>query len=379
MELSLRLFSDVIGAVTACGIAYLIAALIAAIRAGARYVPAPMATPPVTLLKPVHGLDVELFKNLCSFCEQEYPLFQVIFGVQRSDDPAIAVIRRVIERYPKRDLTLIVADGDDRGNPKIANVMNTIGGAKYDLLVITDADMRVGPGYLSAIAAAFDDPYTGAATCLYAGVPRGGFASRLAALQMDDQFAPSVLVATMLQPLAFCFGSTMAVRRSVLAEIGGLEALREQIADDYMLGALVHARGHRVALSPYVVHNVVEEESVGSVWRREVRWARVIRSVRPAGFAMSFVTFPLPFALLLLALPGHALTGAAAVAIVLALRAALHAAMRALFYRSDPTGAPRLGLSGMALVPMRELFGFAVWCGGFLGRRVHWRHRELKI
>jgi ceramide glucosyltransferase len=391
MELSLRILSRALVTVIACGIAYLIAAIAAALRARGRYVPAPKSAPPVTLLKPLHGLETGLFENLCSFCEQEYPSFQAIFGVQRPDDPAVDLVHRVIACFPNRDLALVVANPAERpkdgDNPKIANVANMIGLAKHDLLIITDSDMRVGPGYLSAVVAEFDDPNVGAATCLYSGMPCGGLASRLAAMQMDEQFAPSVLVATLLQPLAFCFGSTMAVRRSVLEEIGGIDALRSHLADDYRLGALVRARGYRVALSPYVVSNAVDEENLSSLWHHELRWARIIRSVRPTGFAMSFVTFPFPFTLLLALVPGQTVNGLTLCALVLALRFALHLSMRGLL-SCHPGRGPLTSLrTGYAkpkdrndvwLIPFRDLLGFAIWAASFFGRSVRWRDRELR-
>jgi ceramide glucosyltransferase len=384
-----------------CGIAYLCIALFAVRRF--MVIPSPLREaphdsgadrdlPPITILKPVHGLDVELFENLCSFCEQAYPAFQVVFGVQRRDDPAIQVVRAVMDRYAtSRDVAFVVDDRPLEGNPKMANVAKMMKEAKHDLLTISDADMRVGPEYLRAVAAAFGDPSVGAATCLYVGSARGNIVSQLAAMHINDQFLPSVLVALLMQPLAFCFGSTMAVRRSALSEIGGIDGLRAHLADDYMLGALVHAKGYRVALCPYVVRNVMHESSLGSLWHREVRWARVIRSQRPLGYAFSFITFPLPFALLVLLLPSSTALGAILAAITVALRATLANTVRSRCHPerrrgSDPSASPRRSsvegqppTSGSTwLIPARDIIGLAVWAASFFGRSVRWRHQKLQ-
>ena len=323
----------------------------------------------VTILKPIHGLEVELFENLSSFCDQDYPQYQVIFGVQQRDDPAIDVIRRVIAHFPERDLALVIGEGTVRGNPKVANLANMLARVKYDLLCIADADMRVDRRYLTAVVAEFADPNVGAATCLYAGVAYGGVASQLGALQFNDQFAPSVLVATLAGPPRFCLGSTMAVRRSALEAIGGLGALAPHLADDYMLGALIAAHGLRVALSRYVVRNIVAEPSVSALLLHELRWARTIRSVQTAGYVFSFVTFPLPFALIWVLFAAQSATAWAVLGTVLALRAAMHFAARdALDARETPP---------VWLLPLRDCLGLAVWAAGLFGNKVTWRGEEL--
>ncbi len=354
--------------IAGCGIGYLAVAFFSVSRFARHKIAAPRVLPGITILKPVYGLDVELFENLCSFCEQEYPEFQVLFGVQRHDDPAIDVIRRVIERYPELDLSLVVRESPLTGNPKIANVANMMPLAKHPILTIVDSDMRVDKRYLLALAAEFDDASVGAATCLYEAAPRDGFASQLAAAGINDQFAPSVLVAA-LGSLRFCFGSTMAVRRDVLEKIGGIAALAPHLADDYMLGALVSTHGYRVSLSRYVVRNIICEPTIGALWDHEVRWGRTIRLQRPLGYAASVVTYPLPFALLSF-FCGNAVVSLVLTATVLALRTALQYRMRAVF--SPQVFRPWL-------IPVRDVFGLAVWAGSYFGRNVRWREEALSI
>ncbi len=353
----------------AAGAIYCAIALVCVLRFGARALRRSVARPAITILKPIHGLEIELFENLCSFCEQAYPRFEVLFGVQRSDDPAIAVVERVIARYPDRELRLIVHERDAAGNPKIANLQGMIASASYDLFFIADADMRVTPDYLACVAAEFDDARVGAATCLYAGDYRGGVASQLAAMQLNGHFAPSVLVATAGAPPRFCFGSTMAVRRDVLESIGGFAALAPHLADDYMLGALVASKGYRVALSPYVVRNVVFEPALRALFDHELRWARTIRMMRPWGYTLSVVTYPLPFALVWLLFSRGEGPAWLMLAVVLALRCALEVAARAVLRVRTP--------ASWWLLPLRDCLSLAVWASGLGGSIVRWQDRTI--
>ncbi|MGR4064956.1 MAG: bacteriohopanetetrol glucosamine biosynthesis glycosyltransferase HpnI [Vulcanimicrobiaceae bacterium] len=354
-----------------CGIVYLTLALYGVVRFDRRVVPPANSWPGVTILKPVHGLEAELFENLSSFCNQDYPRFQVIFGVQRHDDPALGIVRRVIDRFPDRDLLLVLGDSSFSGNPKVANLTAMMSKAKHDLVFVADADMRVDRRYLASVTAEFSDERVGAVTCLYAGVSQGGFASDLAALQLNDQFAPSVLVATLTRDPQFCFGSTMAVRREALEAIGGFAALAQHLADDYMLGSLVEALGYRVVLSRYVVRDVVNEASLAALAEHELRWARTIRSVRPLGYAFSFIAFPLPFALVFLAGSRGSATAWAMVAAIGALRIAIHYAVRRAFDR------PRV--PPVWLIPIRDCLGLAVWGAGLFGSTVRWQRHAIGI
>jgi len=353
------------------GLLYCAIALVAIIRFTRRATVLANDVRGATILKPIAGLEAELFENLCSFCDQDAQTFEVIFGVARADDPAVEVIHRVMERFPNHDLTLVVGDRPATGNPKVANLQSMFALAKYDLLLIADADMRVERSYLRALAAEFADERVGAATCLYAGIARGAFASRLAALQLNDQFAPSVLVATLAGDPRFCLGSTMAVRRSALEAIGGFAALAGYLADDYMLGALVHAHGYRVALSRYVVRNVVAEPGIRALLQHELRWARTIRSVQTLGYVCSFVTFPLPFALVWTLLSPATVAAWIALGATLCVRLAMDGAMRRAFAL---TSAPPPWL-----LPLRDCIGLGIWAAGLFGTTVRWKDQQLGV
>jgi len=336
--------------------------------------PPPAASlPGITVLKPLHGAEPGLYDNLLSFCQQDYPCYQVIFGVARDDDPAAAVARQVIAACPAADLALVVSDRLIGSNRKICNVANCFEQARHDLLVIADSDMRVPPDYLQRIAHSFADPAVGAGTCLYRGKPMGGLASWLGAAYINEWFLPSVLVATSFQPLHFCFGATMAIRRSSLAAIGGFERLANELADDYRLGDLVAAQGSRVALIPCIVENTVYEPSLRALLRHELRWARTVRTVQAAGYAMSFLTYVVPAALAFAAcvVGRHPVLGVAAVGWAVGLRALLHDVARTSVAPDQP---PAYGLT-----VLRDLLCFGVWASSFLGRNVEWQGYEFKV
>jgi ceramide glucosyltransferase len=329
---------------------------------------------PVTVLKPICGPDPNLYENLRSFCQQAYPQYQVVFGVSDTADPAIAIIERVIADFPNLDLGLIVDDRLIGTNFKVSSLANMLRIAKYDILVIADSDMRVQPDYLESIVEAFEDPDVGVATCLYKGSPVGGLASLIAAIFINEWFLPSVLVALTFEKLRFCFGASMAVRREALEAIGGFEALADDLADDYMLGKLISERGYKIHLAPYLVENIVFESDLKALFLHELRWARTVRTVRPIGYTLSFLTYSLPVSILFLAVAlatGFASAGVIAVALAIGLRVFLHYAARATFRLSSPA-APWL-------IPIRETLAFLVWCASFLGRNVQWRNGRFSL
>lgn len=329
---------------------------------------------PVTVLKPICGPDPNLYENLRSFCQQAYPQYQVVFGVSDTADPAIAIIERVIADFPNLDLGLIVDDRLIGTNFKVSSLANMLGIAKHDILVIADSDMRVQPDYLESIVEAFEDPDVGVATCLYKGSPVGGLASLIAAMFINEWFLPSVLVALTFEKLRFCFGASMAVRREALEAIGGFEALADDLADDYMLGKLISERGYKIHLAPYLVENIVLESDLKALFLHELRWARTVRTVRPIGYTLSFLTYSLPVSILFLAVAlatGFASAGVIAVALAIGLRVFLHYAARATFRLSSPA-APWL-------IPIRETLAFVVWCASFLGRNVQWRNGRFSL
>ena len=329
--------------------------------------PAPYA-PPVTLLKPLHGEEPELYENLRSFCLQRYPAFQIVFGVHHASDSAVAVVRRLQDEFPPLDLQLVIDEHNIGANRKVGNLHNMLGSARHDILVLSDADVRVAPDYLRDVVDPLADSSVGVVTCLYRGVPDRGIGSRLLALQINEGFAPSVLVAQRLGPNTFCGGATLALRRATLDAIGGFAALADHLADDYLLGARARARGLRTVLSHHLVDTRVHEDSLASCYRHALRWSRTVRAVQPLGHAFSFLTYPLPLALLAAPLGGW---GLATLGLALILRVALH-----LVAQRAWKGATRTGDWTFLAA---DFLGLAIWLHALLGRQVHWRQEHFSV
>lgn len=354
------------------GVAYLgFAALRVLAFARRKTPPTDGFAPGVTILKPLCGSEPELFENLSSFCNQDYEHFQVIFGVRDADDPAIAIVQRVIERFPERDLSLCVDPRVRGANLKVANLINMMERAKHDFVFVADSDTRVDRTYIRWLIGPFADPAVGAVTCLYRGASAAGTVSALGSLFINDQFAPAVLVAIALSPMDFCLGATMVVARTVLDKIGGFESLASYLADDQMLGRKVRELGFDVVLSSYIVEHDVVERDFASLWTHELRWARTMFSARPAGYAFSFITYAVPMSLIYWAVSRDAIGGAALTGVALGLRFALHyVARRALRITSADSAW---------LIPVRDALGFFVWAATFLGRGVRWRDQDYVI
>jgi ceramide glucosyltransferase len=328
------------------------------------------ARPPVSILKPLCGEDPELAANLRSFCRQDYPDFQVVFGVRDTADPAVATVERLMAEFAGADLVL-VADRRQRGsNLKVANLHNMLPAARHDILVIADSDMRVGPGYLAAVSAPLADPAVGIVTCLYRGAPAGGLWSRLACLHINHGFLPQAAAAEAIGAGAGCFGASIALRRETLERIGGLGAIEDDLADDYALGAAVRRAGGRVELCPYLVDNVIAEPTLAALFRHELRWARTIRLVAPLGFVGSVVTQPVVMAALAASLGVFPVAAPAMLVLALACRCAgVLAVDRALGLEPSP----------LYLLPIRDVLSFAVFVASFFTRRVEWRDRTFRV
>lgn len=327
--------------------------------------------PPVTVLKPLCGDEPGLEENLHSFCTQDYPEYQVIFGVRQADDPAVEIIQCVIEAFPERDLTLVIDDRIIGTNYKVSNLSNMAREAKHDIIAVVDSDMRVDAHYLEAIAAPFQDQQIGFVTCLYKGVPAGNPASVLGAMYINTTFMPSVLVALAFQELRFTFGATMAVRRQALEAIGGFEVLADQLADDYMLGKLATEQGYKGHLSPYVVEDVLLEPDLKALLKHELRWARTVRTVRPLGYMFSFLTNPVALSGLFLLIAPWKAVGLVLFVLSVALRFWLHY-----------TVYTRLRIPSLASVwwvPVRDVLSFLVWMASFFGKNVLWKDHNFLV
>jgi ceramide glucosyltransferase len=331
--------------------------------------PGPATLPPVTVLKPLCGAEPDLYDCLRSFCDQAYPSFQIVCGVRDADDDAVTVVLRLQREFPGLDLQIAINPAHHGSSGKVSNLINMMPFARHDNLVVADSDVRVAPDYLANVVPPLLDPAVGIVTCPYRGCPQGGPWSALGSAFINDWFMPSVYVAALLGSRAFAFGATIAMRREVLARIGGFMAIADQLADDYRLGELTRRMGLRTVLSEVVVETLVDERSLGDLVRHELRWLRTIRAVRPLGYALSFVTFGLATVALGCLVAAGAGAAPALLAITALARLMLHFRVR----------DARSAVQQLWVLPLTDLLGFALWCWGFVSRRVQWRHARYRI
>jgi ceramide glucosyltransferase len=323
---------------------------------------------PVTILKPLHGSEPALVANLQSFLEQDYPgVIQMVCGVQDPGSAAIDVVGALRDGSASVELCL-----DERrhgANGKISNLINMVMQSRHELLILSDSDIAAEPDYLRRIAAAIAAPGVGAVTCLYAGRGDSGGWSRLAAAGISYQFLPSVMVGLATRMAKPCMGSTIALQRETLDRIGGFARFADTLADDHAVGAAVRNLGLDVAVPPMLVTHGCSEKSLTELVRHELRWNVTVRRLDPLGFAGSIVTYPVPLALLALAMGGGSIAGALVV-LALAIRMVLAARIDWLARRRT---AP------LWLLPVRDVLSFALFFASFLVRSVDWRGGRFRV
>ena len=259
--------------------------------------PAKEGVPAISILKPIRGLDPGAYENFASFCRQDYPEFEILFAVNDANDPAVPVVQKLIADFPERRIQLIVVAERLGANVKVSNLCRLVREAQHDLLVITDSDVRVEPGYLRSVAAMFRDPGVAGVTALYRGRDNLQFVAAMDCVGSSAAFCAAALVAREIEGLKFMMGSTMATTKIRLAEIGGFEAMVDLHSDDYELGRRIAARGHRIELLPEPVWMAFPSQTLGAYLRHELRWAIGIRNIRPGGHFGMLFTHGLPWAI----------------------------------------------------------------------------------
>uniref|UniRef100_Q01SJ6 Glycosyl transferase, family 2 n=1 Tax=Solibacter usitatus (strain Ellin6076) TaxID=234267 RepID=Q01SJ6_SOLUE len=324
------------------------------------------AAPPLSILKPVHGRDPQFYKAILSHATQEYPEFEILFGTNNVEDPALPDIRRLQKEFPNRRIEIVIAN-NDAPNAKVGVLEELAKLARFPVLLVNDSDIVVEPGYLHAVTAPLANPGVGLVTCLYRAAAQS-WPARSEALGIATEFAPSVMVARLLGVADFALGSTMVFRTEALERIGGFRAIANYLADDYQLGRHIAQLGYRIEFAPVVVETDLGGGSWGQIWRHQLRWSRTIRVSRSAGYYGYVVTHATLWSLVALA-AGQWQAAAA----VLAVRVAAGVWI----------GAGILGdakvLRDFWMIPLRDLFGFAIWAGGLSGDTVQWRDRRLKL
>ncbi|BAK83805.1 bacteriohopanetetrol glucosamine biosynthesis glycosyltransferase HpnI [Komagataeibacter medellinensis] len=327
--------------------------------------------PPVSVLKPLHGDEPLLEEALESFCTQDYPQMQIVFGVQSEDDAAIPIVHRLMERHPAVDMKLVVDATFHGVNRKIGNLINIMREVKHDVLVISDSDIHVAPDYLRHVVGALVPADVGLVTTLYAGLPASSTVPRLlAACQINHNFLPGVMLSRYLGRQD-CLGATMALRRSMLDAIGGLEALVPHVADDAILGRYVRDRGKDIAIAACMTWTTVGETSMREVLAHELRWGRTVKTLEPAGYAASAIQLPLFWASVAVLLAPHAAWTWFFFAGTWAWRGICSFILdRALAQRS---------LLPLLLLPLRDWISAAIMVGSVTGTRVAWRGQTMHV
>jgi len=338
----------------------------------------PGFTPPLTLLKPLHGAEHGLEAYLETFFEQDYPNYEILFCTRSVDDAGLAIARRVAARHPAIPTKFLSTQGvPDYINAKVASLEVMEAAASHDILVISDSDVRVTPGYLRAVALPFADPKVGGLTCPYRGVAaEGGLWARLEAVGMSVEMTAGVLAARAMEGMQFVLGPTMAFRRATIGKIGGFKVTADYCADDFVLGNETFKSGEAVVLSHHAIDHMVINADFADSMKHQVRWMKSTRFSRPAGHFGTALTFSTPFGLLALvagAALGHIGWGLALLAWSIATRLALSLAVG----RGVVQDSSWLAL--ILLYPIRDFMGFCFWLGSYGGSKIVWRGRLFQL
>lgn len=343
-----------------------------ALRERARYRKAARELPPVTVLKPVHGLEARMKENLESFFRQDYPHYEIIFAADESDDSALPLIREICARYPHIPTQIMIT-----GKPPWPNAQNycmhrMTDVAAYDILVTSDSDVEVGSDYLWEVVQPLLDPEVGAVTCVFRGKSGGGLWAEVDAIGQTVEFTAGVVTANLLEGMKFGLGPTVVVRKDALAKIGGFASAREYLSQDFVIGNFVAKAGYKVILSGNVVDHISAPMSFRKMWRRQIRWAQGTRYSRPKGHLGSGLTFAAPFGILGLVaglLLGYPTLGAALFAIAVVSRMVECWVIG--WWAARDANALRWTL----FYTLRDLYGFMVWAASYVGKPV-WRWRD---
>lgn len=337
-------------------------------------IPAPSGFQPVSILKPLKGTDPEMYASFRSHCLQDYPEYEIIFGVSDPDDPAVRCVKQLQGEFPNCRIRLMVCSRTLGANVKVSNLAQMLTGARYDRLIVNDSDIRVKPDYLRRVSTPLVDSKVGMVTCLYRGVASTTLGSRLEALGISTDFCPSVLAARQLEGgIRFGLGSTLAFRRSELEKIGGFTSFVDYLADDYELGKRIAGLGLHVNLSDVVVETFLPPYGLRDFVAHQLRWARGVRDARPGGYFGLIFTFGLLWALLAVVASQGAVWSWGALALTLVLRFAVGITVGREILRDNKV------VRYLWLIPVRDLIAVAMWIASLGGHTVIWRGDRFRV
>jgi ceramide glucosyltransferase len=328
---------------------------------------------PISIMKPLKGIDPELRENLISFCRQDYPEYEVLLGFTESNDSAIPLAREIATSHPD-NVRIVISQKTLGVNKKVSNLNGLLEAASYPLVVISDSDMRVDHCYLQRIVEEYhNDKNVGLVTSLYKISNPTSLGAALESLTVALDFIPSVLVARRLEGVTFGLGASMLLSKKALKDIGGLSVIADYLADDYQICNRLWKRGYKIILSDYLIEDVVGTMSVAEYLLHQIRWARTYRACRPKGFFGYGITHIFPFSLLLLILHGPTIFSLSILYTVLFLRFGLSLVLyRKVIYSKK-------WLRWLVLIPVKDLLSFGIWLWSFLGRKVYWRGKYYEI
>jgi len=342
--------------------------VIAALRYLAVRPPELRSAEPISILKPLSGLDADLESNLRTFFEQDYPAFEILFAVREPDDPAVAIVEKLRREYPNVTSRLLITGEPPYPNAKVFSLDRMLHASAHDLLVMSDSDIRVTPTLLQTISAEFQDAKLGVATCPYRAVAGRSFWSQIEAIGMNTDFLAGILVARMLEGMRFAVGPTIAARRRVLESIGGFDRLKDYLAEDFVMGKFAAEAGHGVSLSSYVIeHHIGSSLDFRHNSAHRIRWTRSTRRSRPAGYLGQLFTMPVPLALFVTMWNP---SWWPVLLVTLAIRGVAAWTVAELVLRSRPN---------WLLLPLEDIAGFCFWIAGFFGNTIVWRGRRYRL
>jgi len=330
-------------------------------------------TPPVSNLKPIRGLDPGAYENFASFCRQDYPEYEIVFCVDGRDDPVLPVIEKLMRDFPQRTIRVLFGSGRVATNDKVAKLARMASEAAYEVVVMSDSDVRVEPDYLRRVVAPLADPKVGAVTCFYVPADERTFADSLQAMGMFSDFYAGILVAWQLDGVKFALGPTIATTRARLAEFGGYESLENRPADDLLVGRLIAEKGHEVELLCYTVLAVADYQSMRDLIHKRLRWIVVMRHMRPWGHLGLLLTQGLPWSLAAIAVHPTMAVAAAYLGTYLALRFGMT-------WLIGSWGLKQRGLwRKMPVIPAWDALAFLIWLGSFGRRSIRWRGADYLL
>jgi ceramide glucosyltransferase len=359
----------------AAPLAYYVVAIVAALRFFGRERARRMAAfaPPVSLLKPVHGVDFASKINFESFCRQEYPDYEILFCVNDMEDPAVPLLRQAMKDFPHCSIRILSNAPKIGSNQKVNNLVLLAREAKHEIIVQSDGDVRVSPDYLKNVVAEFADKNVGVVSCFYRGVAEKNFWAEMEAVGAASDFFAGALVANLPGRVTFALGASVATTKTWLVKIGGYEALADLLADDYEIGNRVHKAGGKVLLSREAVWTMYPAQTLKSFWEHQVRWARTVRLVRPASFFGLVITHGLPWCMVAAVVAPNAWIGGEFVTAYLVLRLVMAWVVGVWGVRDEVLRKK------LWLVPVRDAIHFAVWVAGFISNQVTWGGVEYAI